>query len=120
MSDLSARNERNISFLGEQDGEPERRLKTALGERLRESRTVTKAYLARVRYGTASATDVALALLAPAANRGTVVNAVQAEFHAQFNATQHLDIFFLTPELDTQVSKVCQPFFVAEANEPTS
>jgi ethanolamine ammonia-lyase small subunit len=120
MSDLSARNERNISFLGEQDGEPERRLKAALRERLRESKTVTKAYLARVRYGTASATDVALALLAPGANGDTVVNAVQAEFRAQFNATQHLDIFFLTPELDTQVSRVCQPFFVAEATEPTS
>jgi hypothetical protein len=113
MNDYVKRNEPGVNFLGEQDGSPERRLKTSLRRRFTEMRTVERAYLARVRYGTGRS-DVALALVTRGNEKDSVVKSVHEEFHALFNASQHLDIMFLTAVQESEICLVCPPFFLAD------
>jgi hypothetical protein len=118
MNNNRPRSEAAVDFLGEQDGEPERRLKSALCMRFADMKTVQRAYLARVRYGTVGPTEIALALVAPAEDRDGVVRSVHEEFHALFNITQHLDVIFLTPAQDNKISSACAPFFLAGGSVP--
>ena len=111
MKDYSERKEPTITFLGEREGKPERELKSALRRRFTDMRTVERAYLARVRYGNAGPGEVALALVVSAGDQAAVVGAVNEVFHAQFNTSQHLDIIFLTPTLERNLSSVCPPFY---------
>jgi hypothetical protein len=68
-----------VRFLREPNGDAEQSLKTALSKRFAES-TVERAFLARVRYDDPGAVEMALAVVAQAAERAAVVAAVQQEF----------------------------------------
>ncbi|HLY15619.1 MAG TPA: enhanced serine sensitivity protein SseB C-terminal domain-containing protein [Bryobacteraceae bacterium] len=109
--DYSQRTEPAIIFLGEQDGKPERQLKSALGTRFKGMETVGRAYLVRVRYGSVGPAEIALALVASAEDKDAVVRSVHEEFRALFNTTQHLDIMFLTPAQEREAALICPPFF---------
>src|SRR5688500_13564542 len=52
----------NIRFVGEQDGPPERTLKTHLVELFSTEPALVRAYLARVQYGAEPGSEVALCL----------------------------------------------------------
>ena len=103
--------EPNIKFLCEQDGTPERDLKAAIVGRLEQFREVRKAYLARVDFGDSSAYDVALCLAAPEDRQ--LVQAIAAIFHEKFADSQFLDILFLNSEQESDLARVCRPFYSA-------
>jgi hypothetical protein len=100
-----------ITFLGEQDGPAERRLKEALSVLLGLGATVTRAYLARVRYDDKTS-GVMLGLLTDD-ERGSekVAGQMGRTFEALFNTKTHLDIMFLDDERDAEIRKACAPFF---------
>jgi hypothetical protein len=110
MNSMQKRHEDTVRFVGEQDGEPERRLKNALRPILTDAKTVQKAYLARVTYGRSDQTNVALCLLDSSPSRTTAERCGQT-FHALFSPQTALDILFLTTVQDGEISKVCRPFF---------
>ena len=100
-----------ITFLGEQDGPAERRLKEALAVLLRLDTTVTRAYLARVIYD-GETSGVMLGLLTDDEDESPKLAAQLGNaFTALFNTEDHLDIVFLSGELDAEISNACRPFF---------
>ena len=105
----------DITFLGEQDGPAERRLKEALAVLLRLDATVTRAYLARVIYD-GRTSGVMLGLLAGDEGESPkLAEQLGKAFAALFNTEDHLDIVFLSDELDAEISHACPPFFVRHA-----
>jgi hypothetical protein len=100
-----------VTFLGEQDGPAERRLKEALSVLLGLGATVTRAYLARVRYDDRTS-GVMLGLLTDdERNSEKVAGQMGRTFEALFNTKTHLDIMFLDDERDAEIRKACAPFY---------
>jgi len=100
-----------VQFLGEQDGTPERLLKSRLIELFMHYSGIQRAYLAQV-----SAEDhfgVALCvrnISSPDRNLAREIGAVFAEI---FGAHEYLDILFLSDAQETSLVSVCSPFFWA-------
>jgi SseB protein C-terminal domain len=100
-----------VTFLGEQDGPAEQRLKEALSVLLGLGATVTRAYLARVRYDDRTS-GVMLGLLTDdERNSEKVAVQMGRTFEALFNTKTHLDIMFLDDERDAEIRKACAPFY---------
>ena len=105
----------DITFLGEQDGPAERRLKEALGVVLGLDRSVIRAYLARVLYD-GKASGVMLALLTDdGEDSEKLVAQAGKAFAALINTRENLDVIFLSEEKDAEISKVCPPFYARRA-----
>ncbi len=103
-----------IRFLGEQDGPPEQLLKERLAEFFQRDKSVYRAYLAKVSLSEQG--GVALCLKTQfGADRG-LAEKIGGIFGMIFNAHEHLDIMFLSDEQESELAKVCSPFF----GEPTS
>ena len=100
-----------LSFVGEQDGSPERTLKGKLSELFNSRKNVLKAYLARVHYGKPENTSVCLCLAVTNGKDELLVEAIHAQFARDFNRAVHLDIVFLKPEQEEQLAPVCKPFY---------
>jgi len=97
-----------VAFVGEQDGPPERELKTELVTRLGEAGA---GYLAKVQY-TSGEQSVALCLAStPEAAQADLAKEIGEVFHRMFGASSHLDILFLRPDQERQVAQVCTPFY---------
>jgi hypothetical protein len=111
MNTSEMRQEPEITFLCEQDGEVERVLKDQLVNILREFSFVQGAYLVLVRYSGSDEPDVALCLASESEDLA-VVDACAREFHSMFDPAQHLDILFLSSEQKERLESVCRPFFV--------
>ena len=111
MREPQLRGEPSVRFLHEQDGGPERSLKAALHELLASRSGVARAYLARVDYGNASASEVALCVTGP--ENPTLVREVAATFAKQFGRDAHLDILFLNVNQEAELKRVCSPFYEA-------
>ncbi len=101
-----------ISFLGEQDGPPERELKNVLSNLFKTSGEVQLAYLARVTYDKQEE-NVALCLkTSPDVQEQKVMTRIAEIFSGMFNRNEQLDIVFLTEKNQKQIAEVCPPFFV--------
>jgi hypothetical protein len=111
----SSRNEQQVRFVREQDGEPERELKAALAERLHGR--VTRAYLAVVDYGEPGQA-VACCFVGTGDEEG-IVREVATTFAEMFGSSQHLDVMWLTGEQEIELAKVARPF-VGQAPENDS
>src|SRR5580704_17450003 len=96
---------RKIEFLGEQDGPPERLLKTKLVKFFHHERSVFDAFLTRVDYGEGKAVGVVLALTTKHASKQDIVEKIGTIFASVFGAKEHLDILFLTDEQLMHVRK---------------
>jgi hypothetical protein len=100
-----------ITFLGEQNGPAEHRLKQALATMMRSDATVVRAYLVRVLYDGTEA-NVLLAMLTDTDDESEqLVKQASAAFASIFNAQAHLDMVFLTDERDAELRRVCPPFY---------
>ncbi len=97
-----------ISFLGEQDGAPERELKESL-VRLLPKLAVRRAYLVRVLYEKPETELVALRLSGPPSEQ--VVSEIAQVFSSMFNEESALDIMFVAEEEESRLARVCAPFF---------
>lgn len=98
-----------VTFVGEQDGPAEQRLKEALAVLLGLGATVSRAYLARVRYDDKSS-GVMLGLVTDdERNSKKVAGQMGKTFAALFNTKTHLDVVFLNDEKDAEIRKACPP-----------
>ena len=100
-----------VEFIGEQDGPPERELKSELGRIFASRREVARAFLVRVRYPGTSDVVVALAISAP--EDPGLADQVGQVFWRMFSRGACLDITFLKPDAEAQVARVCMPFYTA-------
>jgi hypothetical protein len=102
---------KQVRFLSEQDGPSERLLKDKLSNFFRRDKSVAKAYLVRVDLGDGKPTGVVLGLRTQFGPDKGMAEKVGAIFASVFNAKEHLDIAFLTDDLEAQLIKTCRPFF---------
>jgi len=70
---------------------------------------VERAYLAMARLENES--GVILGLATKFGPDEKIVTTVQAVFASECNTNDHLDIVFLTARQESQLTKVCRPFF---------
>ena len=101
----------NVRFLREQDGKPERLLKTRLVESFKQRGDVLRAYLAQI--SSEGQPSVALCLKTRQGQDQNLVQEIGAIFAAIFGRQEHLDILFLNEMQEVAVASVCAPFFVA-------
>jgi len=107
---FSERREGRIEFLGEQDGPPERVLKALLRAEFQHHPVVRRAYLAQVGFAPGASRSVALCI-APSSAEGPKIVSRIGELFAQFSADAYLDILFPDEEQETDLKRVCHPFF---------
>lgn len=101
-----------IIFLDEQDGAHEQRLKEAITVLLDLNASVTRAYLARVRYDDGTTGGILLGLLRhDKKENGKLALQMDRAFGALFDTEAHLDVVFLDDEGDAQIRKACRPFY---------
>jgi len=100
-----------VVFLVEQDGPPERELKSRLVELLVVQQSVSRAYLARVAYEGSPAESVALLLRAKAAPDESLLEKVGKIFTSLFGRHEHLDMMFINDVQEIELAKCCRPFF---------
>ena len=101
---------RIIKFICEQEGIPERKLKEDLFHLFKKSSDINRAYLARVKYDTATDYNVALCLAA-SGEKGDLIAKISEIFKRKFSKNIHMDIIFLTESQEDDLKKVCQPFY---------
>ena len=92
----------DIQFLGEQDGKPERELKTSLSKLLEGWTGVDRAYLATIRNPKSNQDSVALCLVTNAGPDQALVGAVRGIFATQFRDGTALDIAFLKGDQESR------------------
>lgn len=105
-----ARVEPRIHFVGEQDGENERRLKNELRPLLEQEAGVQRAYLVRVTIPPGEASSVVLGLVSDGENI-PLLTRIDEVFKKLAPANVFLDVAFLTEAQEADVSRVCQPFY---------
>lgn len=103
-----------VRFLREQDGAPEKLLKSRLVESFMHRGNVQRAYLAQVIAG--DHLGVALCVRNIGGPDRDLVREVGAIFAAIFGVREHLDILFLSDEQESSLVSVCQPFFCAHGS----
>jgi len=94
----------------EQDGKPERLIKSRLVESFKERSDVQRAYLAQISVGDQS--GVALCLKTRHGPDQTLVREIGAIFAAIFGGREHLDILFLNETQELELRRVCPPFYL--------
>jgi hypothetical protein len=103
--------ERDIRFLGEQDGQIEKEIKIRWQPILAAFPDVLRAYLAIASFGQAQNYQVVLCIMSRTGDNPLLVDALVQPFREMFNATTPLDIMFLNDEQETDVKKVCRAFY---------
>jgi hypothetical protein len=101
----------HITFIGEQDGAHERRLKEAISVLLDLDATVARAYLVRASYDGATGGAVLGLLTRDRQESGKLALQMDRAFGALFNTDAHLDVVFLDDEGDARIRKSCTPFY---------
>jgi hypothetical protein len=102
-----------IRFLGEQDGSPERELKSHIAALLKGEPSVHRAYLARLLYDCEPLWHVALCIAAKNQNAHELNERIGRVFAAIFRRDVHLDVLFLSNQQEELLSNVCRPFYSA-------
>lgn len=103
-----------ITFICEQDGQVEKKLKRQLISCFAESKVRT-AYLSRVSYGDSTEQRVALCLDSGGQNDEQVPKCVAEIVHSDFRQSESLDIIFLTETQLQEAALVASPFYVSPA-----
>ena len=101
----------NIQFLSEQDGAVEKQLKLQIVPILHGSNIVTRAYLARVLYGSSQSIHVALCLKVYRDVDDALLCALSQVFTRMFKPSEHFDMLVIDDDQEASVSKVCHAFF---------
>lgn len=101
----------DVSFVGEQDGPPERELKKKLTVLFEQLQLVRTAYLARVRYDNADPVHVALCVRGQPGQNRMFADRVNQVFSSMFGSHEHLDTLWLTSEQEVPLKQVCHAFY---------
>ncbi len=103
--------EADIQFLGEQDGEPERGMKTRWTPILARRASVQRAYLAIVSFDRAVTYNPALCIRSSGGEDPILIDKLAAAFKQVFAGGQMLDIMFVSTEQEDRLRRVCRPFY---------
>ncbi len=100
----------SVTFVVEQDGEPEQELKDRLCRHFEKNINLNEAFLVRVRYGTSR--DLKVALCLAASNRDQeLVRAAASKFRKSFGSHESLDVMFLNSKQQAEIVRVAKPFY---------
>lgn len=100
-----------LQVIGEQDGPPERVLKSRLIEIIRQYYEILAAYLVKVDYGKSVPQGVALCLLSEADANEQIVSQIAEVYANVFTSDVHMDIVFLRPNQESQLSSYSKSFY---------
>ena|SRR5580704_9485339 len=104
---------RSVRFLAEQDGPVERDLKARWLPILSASPQVKRAFLVRASYEGQSGEHVVLVLCSSGGSDSDLIEALRVPYAAIFHRDCPLDTAFATPAQESQIEKVCLPFYTA-------
>lgn len=108
-----------LRVVGEQDGAPERILKSRLVPVLQRHADVQAAYLTRVKVASSEEDGVALCLVSEADPDEQLVGEIGQVFADVFTSDAHLDILFLRLDQEEQVAPWSRSFFsVRQSTQP--
>ncbi|MGQ0592132.1 MAG: enhanced serine sensitivity protein SseB C-terminal domain-containing protein [Gammaproteobacteria bacterium] len=102
-----------VRFVAEQLGIPENDLKEEIVRKFKDHSRVSRAYLAQVDYDEAKYFDVALCIFLEHSEGEKLANDIASSFRRMFGPHEHLDILFLSDSQETELRKVCCPFFTS-------
>lgn len=102
-----------VRFVAEQVGISENDLKDEIVRMFKDHSRVHRAYLAQVDYGKAKYFDVALCIFLEHGDDETLANDIASLFRCMFGPHEHLDILFLSDSQESELRKVCCPFFTS-------
>lgn len=100
-----------IRFVGEQDGPVEWRIKAEWNATLVQHSNIERAYLARVAYEDPQEFNVVLAIRSMSGGNDQLEEMLGRCFVRNFRTDAHLDIMFLSPTQEAELSLVCRPFY---------
>ncbi len=103
-----------VSFIGEQDGEPEREFKNAVVPILSKRSHVLSAFLARVEYGSSDEFNVALCIRSGKSDDIEMEKDIGKAFSSQFGTHEHLDTILIRADQEDEIRRVCRPFYERE------
>jgi len=109
------RHEPELKFVGEQDGPPERQLKSDLIVLFGQRSHVQRAFLVRAIFDDTQAPEVVLAIRSTTGPDEQFVDEIGRKFGQIFNRPAHLDIMFLSPEQEAEASAVCRAFYASDS-----
>lgn len=98
-------------FVAEQIGVPENEFKESIIGLFHDRNRPLRAYLVQVEYGEKRDFNVALCIALESEDDEKLANDIALVFRRMFGSHEHLDILFVTEEQETQLRKVCCPFF---------
>lgn len=98
-------------FVAEQIGVLENELKESIVGLFRDRNRPLRAYLVQVEYGEEKDFNVALCVASGSGEDEELANDIALVFRRVFGPHEHLDILFLSEIQETQLRKVCCPFF---------
>jgi hypothetical protein len=105
------RREGRVEFLGEQSGHVEDTLKRELLLEFATRPDIRRAYLARVSFQSQSEQSVALCIVSARPEDRSLVLRVGEILRRRFANDVPLDVLFLTREQESELAKVCSPFY---------
>jgi len=110
---MEQRSARKLYFHMEQDGVPERALKERWKQILAGTPTASRAYLVLASCTEGAQPSVVLCVCPKAAEEQALARRLGEPFHDAFRREEHLDIAFLDVAQESELAKVCRPFYVA-------
>jgi hypothetical protein len=105
----------STTFINEQDGAHEQRLKEAITVLLDLNATVARAYLVRASHDGTTGRIMLGLVTHDKKESGKLALQMDRAFGALFNTEAHLDVVFLDDESDAKICKVCRPFYHCRA-----
>jgi hypothetical protein len=102
----------SIIFVGEKTGQIEDEIKGKFTEIFKKYDHVISAYLAILQYESKNALSVGLCINSALKDKNeTIIKEIGNTFKQVFNRNVFMDILFLTEEKETELIKVCKPFY---------
>jgi hypothetical protein len=102
-----------VRFLAEQDGPVERRVKARWLSILSSNPNIRRAFLVRASYEDPNDIHVVLALCSNARPDCTLIEALRVPYAEIFRSDCPLDMVFPSPAQESEIAKVCRPFYAA-------
>jgi len=103
----------SVTYLGEQDGPVEGTVKARWLPILSTRPEIRRAFLVRASYEGQSDVHVVLALCSTSAPDRRLIDDLRAPYAAIFSRDCALDMVFLKPAEESDIEKVCRPFYAA-------
>ena len=107
------RREGRVEFLGEQTGSVEDLFKRDLIFEFATRPDIRRAYLARVGFQPGAETSAAVCIVSRRPDDRSLVIRIGDIFRRRFGKDAVLDVLFLTTDQETDVARVCPPFYSA-------